>query len=87
MKRTQKYKEAIPQLLQKSNDLLDVEKIRRGCEIGNWQTALKHCLELQIEGKIYGTKTSKSWVFWKPKSKHAQTVLRQEHKRPNAEVI
>jgi hypothetical protein len=43
---------------------LDVEKIRVACGIGNWQTALKHCLELLYDEKIRGIKTSKSWVFW-----------------------
>jgi hypothetical protein len=41
-----------------------VEKIRVECEIGNWQTALKHCLELLYDGKIQGIKTSKSWIFF-----------------------
>jgi len=48
-----------------SDQPVDVEKIRKACKIGNWNTALKHCLELLIEGKIKGQKTSKSWVFWK----------------------
>ena len=43
---------------------VDVEKIRVACNIGNWNTALKHCLELLIQGKIEGQKTSKSWIFW-----------------------
>jgi hypothetical protein len=50
---------------------MDVEKIRVACEIGNWQTALKHCLELLCERKIEGTKTSKSWVFWNRHTKHS----------------
>ena len=47
---------------------MDVEKIRLECKIGNWNTALKHLLELQYDGIIQGTKTSKSWVFWHPKT-------------------
>jgi len=58
------YKIAILRVLAKASQPLDVEKIRVGCNIGNWNTALKHCLELQYEGKIQGTKTSKSWIFW-----------------------
>jgi hypothetical protein len=42
---------------------MDVEKIRVACGIGNWETALKHCLELGISGRIEAVKTSKSWVF------------------------
>jgi len=41
-----------------------VENIRVACGIGNWNTALKHCLELLLDGRIKGQKTSKSWVFW-----------------------
>jgi len=58
------YEKAILGFLAKTRQPLDVEKIRVGCGIGHWQTALKHCLELKCEGKIQGTKTSKSWVFW-----------------------
>lgn len=58
------YKRAILRLLSKADRPLDVEKIRVACGIGNWQTALRHCLELQYEGKIKATKSSKSWIFW-----------------------
>jgi hypothetical protein len=34
------------------------------CGIGHWNTALNHCLELMVEGRIKGAKTSKGWVFW-----------------------
>lgn len=61
---TEKYKERIPAFLMKTKAPMDVEKIRVACKIGNWNTALKHCLELFVEGKIKGQKTSKSWVFW-----------------------
>ncbi|MBT0159733.1 hypothetical protein G4O51_07090 [Candidatus Bathyarchaeota archaeon A05DMB-2] len=61
---TEKYKERIPAFLMETKAPMDIEKIRVACEIGNWNTALKHCLELFVEGKIKGQKTSKSWVFW-----------------------
>jgi len=41
-----------------------VENIRVAYNIGNWNTALKHCLELLLQEKIKGQKTSKSWIFW-----------------------
>jgi hypothetical protein len=41
-----------------------VENIRVACNIGNWNTTLKHCLELLLQEKINGQKTSKSWIFW-----------------------
>jgi len=58
------YKPAILKLLRDATQPMDVEKIRVACNIGNWQTALKHCLELLYEGRIQGTKTSKSWIFF-----------------------
>lgn len=58
------YQQKIVELLEKSFQPLDIEKIRTTAGIGNWNTALKHCLELMIEKKIKGVKTSKSWVFW-----------------------
>jgi hypothetical protein len=60
----EEYKRAILQRVAAASQPLDVERIRVESNIGNWQTALKHCLELLQEGKIQGVKTSKSWVFW-----------------------
>jgi hypothetical protein len=45
-----------------------VENIRVNCKIGNWNTALKHCLELLLQEKIRGQKTSKGWIFWVEKN-------------------
>jgi len=58
------YRTSILEILGQATQPLDVEKIRVQAGIGNWQTALKHLLELKIEGKIKGQKTSKSWIFW-----------------------
>jgi hypothetical protein len=64
LKKRKHYKTAILRLLAAAPRPLDVERIRVGCGIGNWQTALKHCLELLYEDEIRGIKTSKSWIFW-----------------------
>jgi len=58
------YQEKILEYLKKAAEPADVEKIRTACRIGNWNTALKHCLELHSQGTIQGQKTSKGWVFW-----------------------
>lgn len=58
------YKEKILAILAKATQPLDIEKIRVEAGIGNWNTALKHCLELLVTHEISGQKTSKSWVFW-----------------------
>ena len=57
---------------------VDIRKIQMTCGIGNWNTALKHCLELLIEGKIKGMKTSKGWIFW---------TFQQINPQPYQEVI
>ena len=58
------YDEKITRALEKTDVPMDIEKIRVEVGIGHWNTALKHCLELLVAGKINGLKTSKSWVFW-----------------------
>jgi hypothetical protein len=58
------YDKKIVELLTNSSTPMDIEKIRIEAGIGNWNTALKHCLELIVAKKINGIKTSKSWVFW-----------------------
>jgi len=62
----EEYKEKILNFLAeaRAEEPVDVEKIRVACGIGSWQTALKHCLELLLQGRIKGQKTSKSWIFW-----------------------
>jgi len=57
-------KEKILKFIKTCENPTDIEKIRKGCQIGNWNTALKHCLELLLENEISGQKTTKSWVFW-----------------------
>lgn len=72
------YKEKIFNYLSSTTEPVDIEKIRKACGIGNWNTALNYCLRLLIEGKINGQKTSKSWVFW---------IHQETHLRPWDETI
>ena len=64
MKTKYDYEQRIIETLQNALEPLDVEKIKVKANIGNWNTALKHCLQLMISKKIRGIKTSKSWIFW-----------------------
>ena len=59
------YDNKIVQFLSRQTTPIDVEKIRVAAGIGNWNTALKHLLELYIINRISGQKTSKGWIFWK----------------------
>jgi hypothetical protein len=61
---TNEYKEKILEYLKRAAEPADVEKIRTASGIGNWNTAMKHCLELHSQGTIQGQKTTKGWVFW-----------------------
>jgi len=58
------YQQKIVSFLNKATEPVDVEKIRTACSIGNWNTALTNCLDLLVQGKIMGQKTSRGWVFW-----------------------
>ena len=72
------YQEKIVELLEKATQPMDIEKIRTDVGIGNWNTALKHCLELIIVKKIKGIKTSKSWVFWAVTNEEVEVALQNE---------
>lgn len=56
-------KKRILNFLQGTQGLTTVEEIRKSCDIGNWNTALKHCLELHLLDKISGIKSSNGWLF------------------------
>jgi hypothetical protein len=58
------YKETILRVLNEASMPLDVENIRARANIKNWQTAHKHLLELLVDKKISGQKTSHGWIFW-----------------------
>jgi len=57
-------KQRIIDHLKKADLPVHVEDIRVSCGIGNWNTALKHCLELVLSKQIQGKKTSNGWIFW-----------------------
>jgi len=64
LKRNNNYREKILEIVNAAKQPIDPENVRVRAGIGNWQTALKHLLELTLEGAIKGEKTSKSWIFW-----------------------
>ena len=64
------YKKKILAYLDEATQPADVEKIRTASGIGNWNTALKHCLELYFQGSIQGQRTTKGWVFWSYEETH-----------------
>ena len=58
------YPQKIIDVLKSAEQPLDVENVKTRAGIGNWNTAHKHLLQLVIEGKICGQKTSHGWIFW-----------------------
>jgi hypothetical protein len=60
-------KQRITDHLKNADTAAHVEDIRISCNIGNWNTALKHCLELLIAKQIQGQRTSHGWIFWADK--------------------
>jgi hypothetical protein len=62
-------KQKILACLENATMPLDVENIRVATGIGNWNTVLKHCLELLIQEEAHGQRTSRGWIFW---SKHKE---------------
>ena len=58
------YRNRVLDVLENSELPMDVESIRAGAGIGNWQTAKAILLELLVEGLVKGQKSTKFWTFW-----------------------
>ena len=58
------YAERILLIVEEAEQPIDAENVRIKAGIANWQTCLKHLLELVVAKKIMGEKTTKSWIFW-----------------------
>lgn len=63
------YTDKIINYLSSCSEPQAVETIRVKTGTSHWSAVLSHCLELMINGRIEGMKTSKSWVFWVPEEK------------------
>ena len=58
------YRNRVLDVLENSKIPMDIESVRTGAGIGNWQTAKAILLELLVEGIVKGQKSTKSWTFW-----------------------
>jgi len=58
------YKEKILEVLGSSPIPMDTENVRVKAGIKSWATAKATLLELVLERRILGAKTTKSWIFW-----------------------
>jgi hypothetical protein len=43
---------------------MDVENVRLGAGLKNWESTKSILLEMVLQGVIQGQKTTKSWIFW-----------------------
>jgi hypothetical protein len=70
------YREKILEVLGESQIPMDTENIRVKAGIKSWSTAKATLLELVLERKILGAKTTKSWIFWVVKESSTETASR-----------
>jgi hypothetical protein len=57
-------RERIKEVLGKSLIPMDVENVRVGAGLKNWESTKALLLEMTLQGVIHGQKTTKSWIFW-----------------------
>lgn len=70
------YREKIVEVLGNSQIPMDTENIRVQAGIKSWSTAKATLLELVLERKILGAKTTKSWIFWVIRESSTETTSR-----------
>lgn len=63
-------------LLGKTPMPVSIEYVARHLNVG-WGTARAILLELTLSGKVAGQKTTKSWIFWIPRTE-TEDVRRDE---------
>jgi len=69
------YKDRIRNVLAESSLPMDIENIRIGAGLKNWESTKAILLEMVLQGTIIGEKTTSSWKFWihpSAKRKHQQ---------------
>jgi len=47
---------------------MDVENVRLQTGLKNWESTKSILLEMVIQGRIAGQKTTKGWIFWLDKA-------------------
>ena len=58
------YRSKALKILENSPIPMAIETIRVKTGIKSWVTTKSLLLELLIENRIFGQKTTKSWIFW-----------------------
>ena len=65
------------ELVNSSNSIVFPNLIAKKLSI-TWNVALRLLLELLAQGRIYGVKTERGWVFWKVGLKLPSQVLQSQ---------
>jgi hypothetical protein len=58
------YMDKIRGVLAESTIPMDVENVRAGAGLKNWESTKALLLEMVIQGNVVGQKTTKGWIFW-----------------------
>jgi hypothetical protein len=78
------YKECLLKTLREANEPLAIETLRVISGIKCWETAKALLLELVMEGKVVGLKTSKSWIFGMPEV--MEPIMIKKNKKGGEEI-
>ena len=58
------HKQKIRNVLRGSVIPMDVENVRSKAGLRNWESTKSILLEMVLQGKISGQRTTKGWIFW-----------------------
>jgi hypothetical protein len=58
------YKDRIRSVLADSSLPMDIENIRVGAGLKNWESTKAILLEMVLQGTVNGEKTPSAWKFW-----------------------
>lgn len=58
------HHQKIVEVLAEAKMPMDVENVRLQTGLKNWESTKSILLELVIQGRIAGQKTTKGWIFW-----------------------
>ena len=62
------HHEKIVEVLAGASMPMDVENVRLQTGLKNWESTKSILLEMVIQGRIAGQKTTKGWIFWLDKA-------------------
>jgi len=58
------HQQKIVEVLADAKMPMDVENVRLQTGLKNWESTKSILLEMVLQGRIAGEKTTKGWIFW-----------------------